>query len=202
MDMASTSNSSISGNLSELTMDTNEDATPSNSVINVHEILEQRENSRKRTRSDSSNPIEQKNNKRGKPNISTEIQPTYKNLRNISTKITKLENQQEFLMKCLDSGRIPRGLQVICQPNIGREDLAFMKKWKSILGDCSFQLMSTLSDYMGNQISDLEVTKSKLSMEIAKAKPQDREEANAALQICCDRVKKSDKSRLERPRES
>ena len=79
---------------------------------------------------------------------------------------------------------------------------AFMKKWKSILGDCSFQLMSTLSDYMGNQISDLEVTKSKLSMEIAKAKSQDREEANAALQICCDRVKKSDKSRLERPRES
>ena len=65
MDMASTSNSSISGNLSELTMDTNEDATPSNSVINVHEILEQRENSRKRTSSDSSNPIEQNKQQTG-----------------------------------------------------------------------------------------------------------------------------------------
>ncbi|VDI37939.1 Hypothetical predicted protein [Mytilus galloprovincialis] len=177
---------------------TSNEASPSTSVINVQKPQEQRppNERQKRRRSGDIENQNQPQNKKGRALVSKDALQVYKQLRNTSTKINKLEHQQEFLNKCLDKKVIPLGLQLKIQPAIGKTDIAFIDKWKSTLGQCSFGLMSLLVDYLGGQIADLEVSKSKFQKEVDKTSRQDQKEIEQAILACQHKVKSVEQERL------
>ncbi|CAG2219684.1 unnamed protein product [Mytilus edulis] len=177
---------------------TSNEASPSTSVINVQKPQEQRppNERQKRRRSGDIENQNQPQNKKGRALVSKDALQVYKQLWNTSTKINKLEHQQEFLNKCLDKKVIPLGLQLKIQPGIGKTDIAFIDKWKSTLGQCSFGLMSLLVDYLGGQIADLEVTKSKFQKEVDKTSRQDQKEIEQAILACQHKVKSVEQERL------
>lgn len=69
------------------------------------------------------------------------IETLGRNLLQLHQKQTRLESHARTLSEYYRAGKIPRGLRILKEPMIGRDDETFRHKWCEILNHCSMDLM-------------------------------------------------------------